>query len=224
MNSPFSSPMPQRSASPSVMSKTSALFFTVALSPTSIFGRMGSGRFISGKDGFRVLWISITFVLPPSSSLENQPAPLPHITSTITVKPASLIFCRSTSFWRFSKYASEASKIMIFLSRSPSLSSRCFTSPAEAGISASILFNPSGSIALPFSSRTLNPLSVGGLWEAVMLTAPQAFLFTTAYAMVGVGVGPSVRYTFRPLPAKTSAADAAKFSEWKRLSYPTTTH
>ncbi len=40
--------------------------------------------------------------------------------------------------------------------------------------------SPAGSMAPPVASRTLKPLSVGGLCEAVMLSAPAAPIFTTA--------------------------------------------
>ena len=52
--------------------------------------------------------------------------------------------------------------------------------PTMSGIRASISSRPSGAMAPPCSSRTLKPLSVGGLWLAVMLTAPAAPWATTA--------------------------------------------
>ncbi len=78
-------------------------------------------------------------------------------------------------------------------------------------------------MAPPFSSRTLKPLSSGGLWLAVTLTAPTAPRLGTLKLITGVGVALSVRSTRKPLPASTSATAAAKCSPEKRLSWPTIT-
>jgi hypothetical protein len=97
------------------------------------------------------------------------------------------------------------------------------TPAALAGIMASICCRRSGSMAPPDGSRTLKPLSAGGLWLAVILTAPSAAKCTTWKEMAGVGVGPWQKCTGMPLPAITSAAARAKAWPEKRLSWPMTT-
>ena len=67
------------------------------------------------------------------------------------------------------------------------------------GICASIAFSPSGSMAPPFGSRTLKPLSAGGLWLAVMLTAPNAFACVTPNEMIGVGTPPPAEMHGNPV-------------------------
>ena len=83
-------------------------------------------------------------------------------------------------------------------------------------------FSPAGSIAPPLGSRTLKPLSCGGLWLAVMLIAPNALRSVTPNEITGVGTPPPQKCTGMPLAANTSAAAAAKSSERKRLSPPIT--
>ena len=58
---------------------------------------------------------------------------------------------------------------------------------------ASMAFKPAGSMAPPFASRTLNPLSVGGLWLAVILMAPSAPASVTPNEMTGVGMPPPAK-------------------------------
>ncbi len=91
-----------------------------------------------------------------------------------------------------------------------------------AGICASMAFSPAGSIAPPFGSRTLKPLSWGGLWLAVMLIAPSAWRSVTPNEITGVGTPPPQKCTGMPLAASTSAAAAAKSSDRNRLSPPIT--
>ena len=91
-----------------------------------------------------------------------------------------------------------------------------------SGIFASMALSPAGSMAPPFSSRTLKPLSLGGLWLAVILAAPSACRSVTPNEMIGVGMPPPQKWTGMPLAASTSAAAAAKSSDRKRLSPPTT--
>ena len=56
-------------------------------------------------------------------------------------------------------------------------------------------------MAPPFSSRTLKPLSLGGLWLAVILAAPNACRSVTPNEMIGVGMPPPQKWTGMPLAA-----------------------
>ena len=77
--------------------------------------------------------------------------------------------------------------------------------------------------ALPaYSGLYLKPFQVGGLWLAVIMTAPPACRSTMLYVTVGVGAGLSQRNVVTPLPAAVSATVLAKSSEAKRVSKPTT--
>ena len=77
--------------------------------------------------------------------------------------------------------------------------------------------------ALPaYSGLYLKPFQMGGLWLAVIMTAPPACRSTMLYVTVGVGAGLSQRNVATPLPAAVSATVLAKSSEANRVSKPTT--
>ena len=70
--------------------------------------------------------------------------------------------------------------------------------------------------ALPaYSGLYLKPFQMGGLWLAVIMTAPPACRSTMLYVTVGVGAGLSQRNVTTPLPAAVSATVLAKSSEAK---------
>src|SRR5438874_4157426 len=81
----------------------------------------------------------------------------------------------------------------------------------------------SGPPAAPVSAFTLKPLSVQGLWLAVITIPAFAFLRIGAHENDCVGAAAVARYTFTSWAATTSAAAAAKCSEANRRSKPITT-
>ncbi len=82
----------------------------------------------------------------------------------------------------------------------------------------SISATTSGGAEEPAGLFTLKPLSVPGLWLAVITIAPAAWRSMTAYEITGVGWKRSDSSTRWPLPASTSATARAKRSEPKRVS------
>src|SRR5256886_8722574 len=80
-----------------------------------------------------------------------------------------------------------------------------------------------GPAAAPVSAFTLKPLSVHGLWLAVITIPAFAFRRIVAHEKDWVGAAAVARYTFTSWAATTSAAAAAKCSEAKRRSKPITT-
>lgn len=70
----------------------------------------------------------------------------------------------------------------------------------------------------PVAGENLMPLYSGGLWLAVMFTAPAFLPSRTAQLTTGVGQSRVVKWLVMPLPAITSAAVAAKASDKKRVS------
>src|SRR5256714_2947053 len=80
-----------------------------------------------------------------------------------------------------------------------------------------------GPPAAPVSAFTLNPLSVHGLWLAVITIPAFAFRRIVAHENDCVGAAAVARWTFTSCAATTSAAAAAKCSEAKRRSKPITT-
>src|SRR5262249_60518997 len=112
---------------------------------------------------------------PLQSGCENHPAPFPHRVSMRTVSPARRIGSRSTSDLIRALYASSALNFLINPDSTDPANGWLRTDRVSAGMRRSISFSPSGAMAPPFSSRTLNPLSDGGLWLAVILMAPRAF-------------------------------------------------
>ena len=75
-----------------------------------------------------------------------------------------------------------------------------------------------GSAAAPVGDLILKPLSVQGLWEAVMITAPAAPRSTTSYEVICVGMAVAAKRTGMSWASRTSAAAAAKCSLAKRRS------
>src|SRR6266508_1913429 len=88
---------------------------------------------------------------------------------------------------------------------------------------ASSSFSIAGGAAAPLSVFTLKPLSVHGLWLAVMTIPAFALRRIVAHENDCVGAALDARCTFTPFAATTSAAAAAKCSETKRRSKPMTT-
>ena len=80
-----------------------------------------------------------------------------------------------------------------------------------------------GAAAEPVSVFTLKPLSVHGLWLAVMTIPAFAFRRIVAHENDCVGAALEARWTFTRFAATTSAAAAAKCSDTKRRSNPMTT-
>src|SRR5256714_2665493 len=80
-----------------------------------------------------------------------------------------------------------------------------------------------GPPAAPVSAFTLNPLSVHGLWLAVITIPAFAFRRIVAHENDCVGAAAVARWTFTSWAATTSAAATAKCSEAKRRSKPITT-
>ena len=66
--------------------------------------------------------------------------------------------------------------------------------------------------------ENLMPLYSGGLWLAVMLMPPARLARPDGETHHRRGAVPVVKWLMMPLPAITSAAVAAKVSDWKRVS------
>jgi len=77
--------------------------------------------------------------------------------------------------------------------------------------------------AAPVGAFTLNPLSVQGLWLAVMTIPAAEPRRTTSSEDIWVGTACVASATGMPRAARTSAAAAAKCSEAKRRSNAMTT-
>src|SRR6266581_3471330 len=88
---------------------------------------------------------------------------------------------------------------------------------------ASSSLSIAGPPAAPVSAFTLKPLSVQGLWLAVITIPAFAFRRMVAHENDCVGAAAVARCTFTSWAATTSAAAAAKCSEAKRRSKPITT-
>src|SRR5258708_8145791 len=80
----------------------------------------------------------------------------------------------------------------------------------------------SGPAAAPVSALTLKPLSIHGLWLAVMTIPAFAFLRIVAQENDCVGDAVVARCTGMPCAVMTSAAASAKNSDEKRRSKPMT--
>ena len=91
-----------------------------------------------------------------------------------------------------------------------------------AAICFSICLVISGRAGAPSGVENLMPLYSGGLWEAVKLMAPSAWLRITAQAMAGVGAGSAITRTVMPWAERMSDAISTKVSPRKRGSRPTT--
>ena len=76
----------------------------------------------------------------------------------------------------------------------------------------------SGPAAAPVGDLTLKPLSVHGLWLAVMTMPAAAPRSTTSYELIWVGTACSAKATGMSWASRTSAAAAAKCSEANRRS------
>ena len=76
----------------------------------------------------------------------------------------------------------------------------------------------SGPPAEPWGDLTLNPLSVHGLWLAVITTPAAAPRSTTSYELIWVGTAREANATGMSWATSTSAAAIAKCSEAKRRS------
>jgi hypothetical protein len=101
-----------------------------------------------------------------------------------------------------------------------------FTGSLPASVAAtcaSIFSTISGGALPPAADFTLKPFHSPGLWLAVIITPAAALLCTTPKLHAGVGAADANSFTGMPLAAITSAAAAAKRSDEKRVSYPTTT-
>ena len=81
----------------------------------------------------------------------------------------------------------------------------------------------SGPAAAPVGALTLKPLSVHGLWEAVITIPAAAPRWTTSYELIWVGTAAGAIATGMSWARRTSAAAAAKCSEANRRSNATTT-
>src|SRR5262249_2276040 len=88
---------------------------------------------------------------------------------------------------------------------------------------ASTALVTSGSAGAPFGAESLSPLSAAGLWLAVIMIPAAAPRAGTACATTGVGTARRESRLLIPYAARVSATAAAKSSERKRVSYPTTT-
>ncbi len=100
MNSPCSSPKPQRSASPSRMHTASAATCGPQPGCGVDVGRNRTGRFISGKIGLRRCVHLYDLGAAPSRISLSHPAPLPHILSTTTVGLADRLYVDQTGQMR----------------------------------------------------------------------------------------------------------------------------
>ena len=76
----------------------------------------------------------------------------------------------------------------------------------------------SGPAAEPVGDLTLNPLSVHGLWLAVMTMPAAAPRSTTSSSYIWVGTAWLAKATGMSWARRTSAAAAAKCSQAKRRS------
>src|ERR1700686_5321486 len=83
-----------------------------------------------------------------------------------------------------------------------------FASMKMAAISRSIACVTSGSAGAPSGVENLMPLYSGGLCEAVMLMAPSALDWITAYEIAGVGAGSARTSGVMPWLDNMSAAMA----------------
>src|SRR5258708_29856637 len=81
----------------------------------------------------------------------------------------------------------------------------------------------SGPAAAPVSAFTLNPLSIHGLWLAVITMPAFAFLRIVAHENDCVGEAVVARWTGMACAATTSAPASAQYSDEKRRSKPMTT-
>ncbi len=98
MKTPFSSPNPTRSSIAIVDQQHIRLTSVVMVRTPHRYGTDRSGRCISGKIGLRMLWISTTSVLEPSSKRGTIPHRYPNMASTRILNPAFLMPSISTSF------------------------------------------------------------------------------------------------------------------------------
>ncbi len=89
---------------------------------------------------------------------------------------------------------------------------------AFSAIAPSMTLSMSGPPAEPVGALTLNPLSVQGLWLAVMTIPAAAPRSTTSNELIWVGTACSANTIGMPWAARTSAAAAAKCSEANRRS------
>ena len=85
-------------------------------------------------------------------------------------------------------------------------------------ICASSAARISGPAAAPVGALTLNPLSVHGLWLAVMTMPAAAPRETTSYELIWVGTARTAKTTGMSRARRTSAAAIAKCSEANRRS------
>ena len=83
---------------------------------------------------------------------------------------------------------------------------------------ASTFSKLAGGKAAPLAVRILKPLSLGGLWLAVIITAPAAPTPAMLNAATGVGQGRSTRNAGMPLAPRTSAVVRANPGDPKRRS------
>ena len=88
---------------------------------------------------------------------------------------------------------------------------------------ASIAANISGAAAPPLSALTLKPLSVHGLWLAVITIPAPAFISRVKKLPTCVGTAPGGVKDRMSCAARTSTHARAKCSEAKRRSWQTTT-
>ena len=133
-------------------------------------GRIGSGL-TPPKYGLRSWWISVTRIRPPASRRLSQPAPAPHIGSTRTLMSAARRASRSSVRLRKRSYPSNGSNRSTSPSASASAKGRLGSAcPPLAAIPASKTASMSGPAAEPAGDFTLKPLSVHGLWLAVITT------------------------------------------------------
>ena len=173
MKVPCSSAAPARSASPSRNRPRSKPPPAIMPNASSMCGRIGSGL-TPPKYGLRSWWSSVTRIRPPSSSRLSQPAPEPHSGSTSTEMSAAFSASRSTVRRTNCSYPSYGSKRSTNPAASASASGRrSIGSPPLRAICASITARISWPAAAPVGALTLNPLSVHGLWLAV-ITMPAA--------------------------------------------------
>src|SRR5258708_36086401 len=91
-----------------------------------------------------------------------------------------------------------------------------FGVPSRGWMCAPTAFSMSGPAAAPVSAFTLNPLSIHGLWLAVMTMPAFAFLRIVAHEDDCVGGAVVAGWTGMPCAATPPAAGSAKNSDEKR--------
>ena len=188
-----------------------------------MFGRIGSGL-TPPKYGLRSWWISVTRIRPPPSS-RGEPAragAVHRLDEDVDVgrlqrvevdRPADVPLVALERV----EALDEAGRLGI--GKRPALD----RGPPLPAIAASMTDRISGPAAAPVGDLTLKPLSVHGLWLAVMTIPAAAPRWTTSYELIWVGTAVDGERDRDVVGEEDLGGGGAKCSEAKRRSNAMTT-